>query len=158
MKLAFFDVDGTLSAPLYIDENGKKVIGFTPDGWSSFCKRAGEDGYKYCGIIPGVKEYARRLQQEGCLLFVLTSHLEEEETIAKRKFVGERYPGFFTDFFFVREDLEKVTVIMEVAKKYGVKPSDCALIEDTLNTLLYAHAQGIQAIHISNILADNITG
>ena len=35
IRLAFFDVDGVLSAPEYRDQ-GEAVIGFTEEGWQHF--------------------------------------------------------------------------------------------------------------------------
>ena len=42
IKLAFFDVDGTLSAPQYL-VNGKLQIGMSDAQWIKYCEDHGED-------------------------------------------------------------------------------------------------------------------
>ena len=158
MKLAFFDVDGVLSAPRYLDESGAFVIGFSVDGWLAYCRNAGDRGYAYCLPVPGVEEFARGLAAEGCRLFVLSTLMSAPEEGAKRKFVEEQYPDLFDDMIFVNRDSEKLTVIKERAEAAGCLLSECVLVEDTFSTLLKAHEQGIRAIHISNLIAGNSSG
>ena len=157
VKLAFFDVDGVLSAPRYWTEDGEYVIGFSDQGWVDFCEKEGEDAYKLCDPIPGVTEYIEKLKSEGAKLFVLSTTASKAEISAKIKYLDRLYLGDFLEYYFVDHDLDKIEKIKEVAEREGVKISECALIEDTLNTLFIAHDKGIKAVHISNILADNIS-
>lgn len=157
MKLAFFDIDGTLSAPEYRNEKGEPVIGFTPEGWLAYCRREGKNAYAHCRVVPGIKEFAEALKEEGRVLFVLSVSLSPEEDEAKTAFIRSRFPGLFGELFIVRKDGDKIPAIFDTARRYGAEAGDCMLIEDTFPTLLAAHAEGIQAVHISNVLAGNVS-
>ena len=158
MKLAFFDVDGTLSAPRYLDrENGRFVIGFTDAAWLSFCGEYGKDAYRDCAPLACVADYAKKLKETGCRLFVLSATACETEAAAKRVFLERFYAGLFEECFFVANDAEKITKITEIAGKEGCGTGDCALVEDTYSVLLKAHNSGICAIHVANIVSGNIS-
>ena len=84
IKLAFFDVDGTLSAPQYL-VNGKLQIGMSDTQWQKYCEEHGEDTYEYCKPVKVVKEYALSKKAQGAVLYVLTSTQGENENKGKRK-------------------------------------------------------------------------
>ena len=153
----FFDVDGVLSAPMYWDAAGEPVIGFSDQDWIDFCKKEGEDAYKKCLPVPKVKEYAKGLCENGDKLFVLSTSSTPYEAKAKTRYLDTNYPGMFISYFYTDHDVEKIEKIKEVAETEGIGIDECALVEDTFSTLLLAHEEGIKAIHISNILADNIS-
>ena len=46
-RLAFFDIDGVLSAPGY-DVNGEIRIGMSDEDWILYCIRYGKNSYDYC--------------------------------------------------------------------------------------------------------------
>ena len=156
--LFFFDVDGVLSAPQYWDADGSPVIGFSDQDWISFCEREGEDAYRACRPVPTVMDYVKRLHDGGDVLFVLSTTSCPDETRAKIKYLDRSFPGMFTDYYFVDHDVEKIEKIKAVAADRGCALGDCALVEDTFTTLLLSHEAGIRSIHISNILAGNISG
>ena len=156
IKLAFFDVDGTLSAPRYPHEDGRMDIGFTDQGWLDYCEKAGSHGYDYCLPLPPVRAFAEDLHRAGARLFVLSSCLHAREPEAKTVFVQKHYPGLFEDFFYVLHDGEKVQLIEKKARETGVPLSSCILVEDTFSILLKAYAQGITAVHIANLVAGNL--
>ena len=94
IRLAFFDVDGVLSAPEYRDQ-GEAVIGFTEEGWQHWCEEEEEAGYRYCKPLPPVRTFAEERKKDGSRLFVLTATAGELETKAKEVFVREHYPALF---------------------------------------------------------------
>ena len=152
-KLAFFDVDGTLSAPQYPHEDGRMDIGFTEEGWLSYCEKTGIRGYDFCRPLPPVREFAEELHRAGCRLFVLSSCMHVNEYDAKTAFVQTHYPGLFEDFYYVLHDGEKIPLIEKTARASGVPLSSCMLVEDTYSILLKAYEAGITAVHVSNIIA-----
>ena len=156
IKLAFFDVDGTLSAPQYPHENGRMDIGFTQDGWAAYCEKTGVHAYDFCRSLPPVRTFAEELHRSGVRLFVLSSCFHPNEHAAKTTFVQTHYPDLFEDFFYVFHDGEKVPLIEKAARDNGVPLSSCMLVEDTYSTLLQAYAAGITAVHIANIVAGNL--
>ncbi len=98
VNMAFFDVDGTLSAPRYPHENGRMDIGFTEDGWAAYCEKAGVHGYDYCRPLPPVRSFAENLHRAGSRLFVLSSCFHPNEPAAKTTFIQKYYPDLFEDF------------------------------------------------------------
>lgn len=155
-KLAFFDVDGTLSAPQYPHEDGSMDIGFTENGWCTYCEKAGIHGYDYCRPLPPVRKFAETLHRAGVRLFVLSSCFHPNEHEAKTLFVRTHYPDLFEDFFYVLHDGEKIPLIEKAARRNGVPLSSCILVEDTYSTLLKAYEAGITAVHVANIVAGNL--
>lgn len=153
IRFAFFDVDGTLSAPRYFID-GKMQIGTTEQAWIDYCQEHREDSYEYCYAVIPVREHAEKLKAEGARLFVLSSIMSELEIDAKTKFVKRLYPDLFEDFFFVWEDKDKLTLIENFAKKEGVDVSECELVEDTLATLFKAATIGITPMHVSMLVQD----
>ena len=156
-SLAFVDVDGVLSAPRFKDHEGNMVVGFPQEEWLSYCQEKGEASYEDCSPIPGVSEYLWKLKWEGARLFVLTSSSLEIETKAKKVYVEEHFPNLFDEIYAVEHDAEKVPFIVEMADREEVPLGECLLLEDTYNTVLAAHERGIAGVHISNILAGNVT-
>ena len=156
IKLAFFDVDGTLSAPQYPHEDGSMDIGFTEEGWCAYCEKTRDHAYDFCRPLPPVRSFAAELHQSGTRLFVLSSCLHPNEQGAKTLFVKTHYPDLFEDFFYVFHDGEKVPLIEKAARDAGVPLSSCMLVEDTYSTLLQAYAAGITSVHVANIIAGNL--
>ena len=157
-KLAFFDIDGTLAAPLFLSPEGRPVVGFSDEEWVAYCEREKEASYDHCRPVPQIREYAESLKGQGATLYVLTASCGEEEDRAKDLFIGRQFPGLFHSVICVRHDREKIDVIRKEAGKAGVEMGDCELIEDTFDTVLLAHVAGVKAVHVSNILAGNISG
>lgn len=153
IKLAFFDIDGTLSVPRYwID--GRFQIGTDEQGWIDYCLEHREDSYEFCYGSAPVRAHAEELKKSGCRLFVLSSIASDLEKDAKTKFAKRMYPGLFEDFFYVHRDLDKLEVIKQMAEENSVTLSECELVEDTLAILFPANRLGIRATHISMLTAE----
>ena len=151
IKLAFFDMDGTLCAPRFY-VNGKTVGGMSDEAWLAFCEKNGEDTYRFCKPVPIVTEYAQKLRDHGAKIYVLSTSQTSWEKAAKQKFVKQNYAdGFFTEVIAVEHDEDKLPVIRKVAEKEGVRLEDCELVEDTYATVLAAIVTGIRGTHISQI-------
>lgn len=151
--MIFFDVDGTLSVPVY-RKNDSFVIGFPDDEWLSYCRKNGKESYQYCKPVLPVKRYAEARKAEGAMLCILTTSQTEEETSAKSVFIDKNYPNLFSHFISVSNDAEKISVILRMAEEQKLLPEQCELVEDSYATLLAANNSGIQATHISSIVCD----
>ena len=157
MKIAFFDMDGTIAAPRYIDK-GKPVIGFDAQGWIDYCNKTQPDAYAICKVIQPVVDFAKKLKEEGYLLYILTMSLSKAEENSKWEFVRQmNLDTIFDDILFTPNDDTKLIVMASCATEYHIPNEFCMLVEDTYSTLLKAHKAGFQAVHISNILTDTIT-
>ena len=152
-KLAFFDIDGTLSAPYY-PVDGEMKPGMTDEQWITFCKTYGNDSYRFCKPVQPVKRYAEQLRAEGVVLFVLSTSQTVEEDSSKEKFIKRCFPGLFREVLTVREDAEKITKIMAFAERYKVSPGECELVEDTYSVILKAVCSGIKGTHVAQIVCD----
>lgn len=153
-KLAFFDVDGTLSAPYFKQEDGTLNLGLTEEGWLKYCAREKEDAYRYCEPVIPVRAYARKLKSEGATLFVLSRINSEDEIAAKEKFVRIHYDGLFESVLTVRDDKEKIEVIRRIAEERNVELGDCELVEDTFMNLLYAYWNRIKGTHVAHLITE----
>ncbi len=149
-KIAFFDVDGTLSVPIYND-NGEMKIGFSDEGWIAYCVKEGEESYQYCKPVQMTIRYARKLKDQGALLYVLTTSQTSFETNGKKKFLQTHCPGLFDDVISVSQDQYKLLVIQAIAEMNGVALTECELIEDTYSTLLTMLPYGIKPTHVSSL-------
>lgn len=156
-KLAFFDIDGTLSAPRYINDKGQAVIGFTKEGWKDYTDRHWEHSYDDCMAVPYVRDFALQLHNAGIRMYVLSTSQFPGETAAKHVFVEAHYHGIFDEVITTSSDDEKLTIIQQKAQERGALLSECMFVEDTLATLFKAHVLGIRCVHVSNIAAGNIT-
>ncbi|MBQ9593208.1 MAG: hypothetical protein IJR36_04975 [Lachnospiraceae bacterium] len=154
IRLAFFDIDGTVSAPLYRMENGSLGIGWPKEGWMSFCREHPQDAYAECRPVLPVKRYAEALRARGAKLYALSTMELPEERSSKLVFLEKHFPGMFEELLGPEEDAQKVDIIREIAAREGAKISECELVEDTYRTLLLANEAGIRCTHVSHLLTE----
>lgn len=152
-QAAFFDIDGTLSAPYY-PVNGELKPGMTDEQWLQFCKEYDGDSYRFCKPVEPVRRYAERLRAEGAVLYVLSTSQGESEDRAKKNFIEKHYPGLFQEVLTVRKDAEKVVRIRSLAEASQIPPEACELIEDTYRIILDAVNCGLKATHIAQIVCE----
>lgn len=156
MKVAFFDIDGTLSAPVYLD-NAEFVIGFDLDGWAKYCAREKEKTYMYCPVVQEVVDFARILKSKGYSLHVLSVSTGENENKAKRQFIKDNHlDEIFDSYIFVETDDSKLDVMESYANEHNLPFSHCMLVEDRFDTVLKAHVKGFRGVHISNIFTNTV--
>ena len=151
-KLAFFDMDGVLSAPVFQNKEGQRVIGFSDESWRQHCVEHDENTYAHCRPLPIVYEYAKKLKEEGATLYVLTVSENSFENNAKKKFTQTHYPNLFMDVISVSSEQAKPEVMHMMAQKYQISPQACELVEDTYSTLLKVIALGMKGPHLSHLL------
>lgn len=153
MVAAFFDVDGTLSAPYY-NVNGSLQPGMTDEEWFAFNDTYQELSYEDCKPIPQIKEYAIKLRKAGVRLFVLSVAQSAGEIKAKERFIKKHYPDLFEQIICVEHDAEKLKVMKNFCKENEVSFADCELVEDTYMNVIHAVCEGFMAKHITNILVE----
>ena len=151
IKIAFFDMDGTLCLPSYKTDKGE-VIGFDLDGWIAFCKEKKVHIYDNCKPLPKVGNYAKELKDAGARLYVLTAVMTEEELLSKKKYTKENFPGLFEEVIGVGSVGEKIPEIERIANESGVGLNECELVEDTYDILLEANLLGIKCTHVASFL------
>lgn len=150
-KVAFFDFDGTLVAPIF-ETDGVRRIGFPPDVWATYTQE-NVNAYKDCVPIPAVVEYAEPLRSIGWDTQILTVIQDEGEEIAKANCIFNlELSTLFRILNCVRSREEKIEYILNYANKENILPGDCMLVEDDLNLLFDCTAQGIRTMHVSHII------
>lgn len=87
--LYFFDIDGTLVAPRFKD-NDKMVIGFDDATYEQYCLDHTKDGYDNCVIVKPVFDYATKLKKEGHMIFIITGIGSEAELEMKHAFFKKK--------------------------------------------------------------------
>lgn len=150
-QMAFFDIDGTLSAPFY-PVGGELRAGMTDEEWLTFCRTYGDDSYRFCKPVAPVKRYAEQLKADGALLYVLSTSQTPEEDSSKERFISENFPGLFDGVITVRTDEEKVPEILSRAEKAGISAGVCELVEDTYQNVLAAVTSGLKGTHVSQLV------
>lgn len=158
IKYIFFDVDGVLSAPSYFDSDiNSQVIGFSDQGWNKYLNKEKENAYKDCKPLIQIIEFINQLLDSYCSLYVLSATENQIEADSKTVFLNNNYPHIFKEYYYVKNDNEKIEFIENFCKENNIEINNCLIVDDTYSLLLQAHCKGICSTHISNILANNIT-
>lgn len=153
MRYAFFDIDGTLSVPVFVNKEGIPGLGFPASEWPKFVKEHRNHSYDNCMVLPAMREYLAFLKDHDVECIILSASSDKAEDDAKIAFCRKRFPGIFSEYLFVKHAAEKPTRILEYAHQHGARPSDCMIVEDMYETILTAKALDIQGVHISHIAA-----
>ena len=152
-KTAFFDMDCTITAPIFHLENST-TPGFFKSNWPEFCNKEQTGAYKNCVPVEQVIKYAKYLQAAGWDVKLLTVVLSEGEKPAKITWLDDHnLQNLFSEVIFVNESSKKIPHIINYADTNGLALNDCMLIEDNYIAVLQAHTAGIQALHTCHIFA-----
>lgn len=160
-KVAFFDIDGTIVAPLFRTDSGEGnyVLGFRKPEWIKFCNERQESAYADCMTVHKIMNIASALHIEGWDVKILTVTMSPGEKVAKlRWFDYNNHSSFtseplFSEIIFVGSPEEKIKYIEDYVKSNEMNPKDCILIEDDIGTVWGCQHLGISAFHLSHVLA-----
>ena len=152
-RTAFFDMDGTLVAPLFRTQDGTMVTGFPGAEWAAFCDGARERAYDDCATVLPVMSYAVGLKSSGWDVRILTISTCPGEEVAKKDWLSRKGRHLtFSGIDFAKDPAGKIRIILDYAAANGLEPDDCLLVEDDLNTVLLANAAGIRTMHLSHVV------
>lgn len=154
VKIAFFDIDGTLAAPYFLTPQGFSA-GMPDEIWLEFNKTYKDQTYQWCKSIPQVLRYLEKLKKENVATYVLSCVLTPEEKRAKDLFLSKEYPELFTGVFYVAEDSEKVPLMKKVCDESNISYQDCELIEDSFRNIIDAITAGFISKHVTNIIVED---
>lgn len=151
-KLAFFDIDGTLSIPRYL-VGGKLVPGGSNEWWHTYCAEE-KHPYAACGVPAQMIELLNELHNNNVELFVLSQESFEDGERAKKDFIKMRYSSFFDDshILLVSDDSQKVSRMLTIAKERCLDPNRIQYWDDKFANVLDAIVKGIDAHHVSELL------
>lgn len=155
-KTYFFDIDGTLSVPIYeVDiEGGKKSKCCMPaNEWDKFASD-NKKAYEKCKVLPQIRKFLKELVDEGSELIVLSVEKLKLVKIAKNEFINNNFRDIFSKVVYVDEPNEKVDYIQKYAIENNIPLNHCYLIDDTLDILIKAEEVGIVSTHITNVVYD----
>lgn len=153
IKYVFFDIDGVLSAPRYLNKENKFVSGFSDNDWIEYNINFPQS-YKNC-IAPNlVKQFVSACALADKKLFCLTAEDNAFSYFSKVDFVLSNYPEFKNerDILFTSSSKLKLELIEYIAKRDSLRIDECLLVEDTYHTILNANQLGISTMHISHLL------
>lgn len=154
-RVAFFDFDGCLVAPMFKQSDGKYNIGFLGYKYDEFMNNADHGVYRHTAIVRPVHSFAVDLHSKGWTLNVLTGGTTKTERHEKRQFVDKHFntiSNIFKDVMFVQQPGEKVEAILAYAKEHDIKPENCLLVEDNYVTLLRAAKAGIKVMSVAHVI------
>ena len=152
-KYAFFDIDGTLSIPLY-NINGNFVQGMTEEQWFEF-NMWHTDTYKDCKSSYTLIDILSSLSKDCLGLYCLTCECNSRAYFNKADFVLSRYSPYFNDIRqieFVANKEDKINFMLRFAATKCVKPKEILYVDDDFELIIKAAQAGINAKHISHFL------
>lgn len=155
-KTYFFDIDGTLSVPIYefeVEGEMQEKCCMSDNEWNKFASN-NTQAYSKCKVLPQVRKFLEDLKKSGATLIVLSVENLKLLKIAKDEFVRCNFDDTFSKIVYVDFASDKVPYIKQYAKNNNIPLEDCYLIEDTYQTLVEAVEVGINPIHITNIVYD----
>lgn len=159
-KTTFFGMDGTVLAPVFRTKAGVKP-GFPSDRWRKFHKNTyraetgNYEAYRDCPPVEPIIEYARTLKAAGCDVRLLAVVDAQYEFKSRRLWLQRNgLQDLFPEIICVSCPQEKLLSIMRYAKQDSIPLGDCVLVDDDYGLVTDAHAEGIQALHVSHVLAN----
>ncbi len=150
MKYAFFDIDGTLSIPIY-NINGKIKCGCEEEWWKNQ-NDIDDNTYRLCRTPKQIKLFIEDLIKNNVKCFVLSTEKHESAKQNKIRFINERYSEIFTNIFFVEKDDDKIDFLLNFAKENNVDNTDIYYLDDAFSLCIKASCEDINAHHISEFL------
>ena len=143
--IVVMDVDGVL-APYEFSELSHSM---TDDEWDKLVA-LGENPYKDVRPIKLMQEF---IQKKGVDKVYTCSKSPSSEIPGKRAFIKDNYNLPDDNIYFTLEKTEKLTVLQTLQQKLGLKPSQIAIVEDTVKTLDYIRAHSdFVTVHVSSFM------
>lgn len=143
--IVVMDVDGVL-APYEFSELSHSM---TDDEWDRLVA-SGENPYKDVRPIKLMQEF---IQKKGVDKVYTCSKSPLSEIPGKKAFIKDNYNLPDDNIYFTLEKTEKLTVLQTLQQKLGLKPSQIAIVEDTVKTLDYIRAHSdFVTVHVSSFM------
>lgn len=143
--IVVMDVDGVL-APYEFSELSHSM---TDDEWDRLVA-SGENPYKDIRPIKLMQEF---IKKKGVDKVYTCSKSPLSEIPGKRAFIKDNYDLPDDNIYFTLEKTEKLTVLQTLQQKLGLKPSQIAIVEDTVKTLDYIRAHSdFVTVHVSSFM------
>ena len=152
LKRVYFDVDGTLSIPVYKGPNYRLVAGGSQEWWKSYCLREQDKAYDFCKSVPVMKDFMQWNKEIGIETKVLTVEFPGPAEKAKIKFIKDNYP-LVEDIIVVRDSKDKLTYMQAAALENKWNNNQIAIVEDNFETIMEACSLGFVGIPVSYFLA-----
>lgn len=93
------------------------------------------------------------IQKKGVNKVYTCSKSPLNEIPGKRAFIKDNYDLPDDNIYFTLEKTEKLTVLQTLQQKLGLKPSQIAIVEDTVKTLDYIRAHSdFVTVHVSSFM------
>lgn len=151
--VAYFDMDGTITAPMYRDLTNPSLVRpfFPVDEWIEYFDRPGNSRFSLCPILQPTVDLAIKLKSAGVRTEVLTAVNSKKEAGAKEMFLDRHrlMERAFDGITFVSSRNEKLSRMRKLMSTHG--PGYAAMIEDDMYLLMELQMLGIICVHTSHI-------
>lgn len=143
--IVVMDVDGVL-APYEFSELSHSM---TDDEWDRLVA-SGENPYK---DVRPIKLMQKFIQKKGIDKVYACSKSPSSEIPGKKAFIKNNYDLPDDNIYFVANKNTKLIILEELQAKLHLKPSQIAIIEDTVKTLDYIRAHSdFVTVHVSSFM------
>ncbi len=142
-KVACFDIDGTLSSPMY-NVDGELRTGGSQEWWERFCREE-PFPYKDCHIPVEIAELLADFRDHDVTLVVLSQENLEVAFPAKEQFINEKLPGVFNAIRIVDSNDAKITYMQRLVDEYELEKKDIFFLDDTFSLVCAAADAGFNA-------------
>ena len=151
-KLAFFDIDGTLSVPNYCI-NGEYKTGMTDEEWLSYTMNI--NAYRFCSAPKTIRNYIADLTDKGVEIYVITRESWSPAFKAKCKFIKTSYPEIKQNnihYVLRKENKPNLIEMIRLCQEKPTDMSECLYYDDDYEMVLTMNNLGYDAHHISEFL------
>ena len=143
--IVVMDVDGVL-APYEFSELSHSM---TDDEWDRLVA-SGENPYK---DVRPIKLMQKFIQKKGIDKVYACSKSPSSEIPGKKAFIKNNYDLPDDNIYFVANKNTKLIILEELQAKLHLKPSQIAIVEDTVKTLDYIRAHSdFVTVHVSSFM------
>lgn len=147
-RLAFFDYDRTLFAHQH-PFAGEPITTYEEECYNELINQ--EKLYERDQDVPAMKWAIDLLHGYGAVTYVLTHEIFNLRDDIKSTRAMEVYG--IRNYLTTDSAAHKIDMIKAVAKRHGVKLSECLFVDDKMDIILLACENGISGVHTSNICA-----
>ncbi len=157
-KCAFFDMDGTILAPMFQCDGGDTHTCLSEQEFIVFCETRKHLAYERCVPVQKVIRYAEALRQQHWDVSILSTVSSDGERLAKRYWLEcQGLRSIFTSVNFVSSPQEKIAFMQIVARSWSISgnklKNHLMLVDDDLSLIIAATQAGFAAFHTSHIYA-----
>lgn len=107
-------------------------------------------------LFPETISVLKKLRRDNIKVAIATSALEHMVIYVKKRFGLDKHVDVFVESKDVKRTKPNPDVFLLAAKKLGVDPKDCIVVEDAVNGIIAANKAGMTSIAITTTFKSNV--